>query len=236
MESTTPPIWYVPSSPLCAGADVTESTTTEGPDLDRAEDELIEIREIAGQVLPFTLGTTILYAVLFALGLTWNLIASFPLLPPRLDGRLVAELAGGVAVGCVTVFVVGVLWTRTRLFSNLEPTLAEKLGALTPSGILRLALLSSVAEEVFFRGALQPFLSSALGGEMVGYVVTSLLFGVLHGSSRTYRAWTVFATLCGFLLGGAYVLTDHILTPIVIHFIINALNMARIVRRRTEFV
>lgn len=208
-----------------------ETTTTGEPDFESVENELQEIREISGQVLPFALGTTILYAVLLALGLAWCLLASYPLVPSRVDGRFLAELGAGIGAGFLAVLVVGILWTRTRLFENLEPPLAEKLGALTPAEILRLALLSSVAEEIFFRGAMQPFLSSVLGHEAAGYVVTSLLFGVLHGSSRSFRAWTVFATVCGFLLGGAYVLTHSVVVPIVIHFIINAVNMQRIVRR-----
>ena len=87
-----------------------------------------------------------------------------------------------------------------------------------PSGeIWLLALSSSVAEELFFRGALLPW---------AGLVLSSLLFAALHVRlDRRFLPWTVMSLIVGFMLGALFIGTGSLLGPIVCHFVINLLNL-----------
>lgn len=102
----------------------------------------------------------------------------------------------------------------------LEEEFARILGPLSNTEIVVLAVLSSVAEEAFFRGAMQPTL---------GYVPTALIFGLLHvGPARIYLLWTVMAVVMGFALGAMFLWTGSLLAPILCHLLINAINLKRI--------
>ena len=87
---------------------------------------------------------------------------------------------------------------------------------------LHLSLSSGIAEEVFFRGVMQP---------AVGYVTTSVLFGIVHvGPSRRYLAWTAFAVAMGFILGWSLEATGSLLGPILAHVAVNFVNLLYIGR------
>lgn len=107
---------------------------------------------------------------------------------------------------------------------DLEEKIAELLGPLTRSEAVGLAVLSGFGEEVFFRGALQ----GALPG-MAGWVVASVVFGLVHtGPGRAFRLWTLFALSAGFLLGGLMLWRGNLLSPVVAHFAVNAVNLSRL--------
>lgn len=80
--------------------------------------------------------------------------------------------------------------------------------------------LAPVTEEVLFRGVLLPALSSG-GHPWRALLLTALLFGAihLHAHSLLPLAWL------GLCLGAAYVWTGHLLTAIVMHATLNALNL-----------
>lgn len=107
---------------------------------------------------------------------------------------------------------------------DLEEKIAELLGPLTRSEAIGLAVLSGFAEEVFFRGALQ----GALPG-IAGWLVASVVFGLVHtGPGRAFRLWTLFALSAGFLLGGLMLWRGNLLSPVVAHFAVNAVNLSRL--------
>jgi membrane protease YdiL (CAAX protease family) len=95
--------------------------------------------------------------------------------------------------------------------------LAAIVGRRSVVECIALALVSGVAEEAFFRGALQP---------RVGWVAASLIFGVVHFvPRRELLPWTVFAIAAGFLLGGLFEATGNLVAPVVAHVAINAVNL-----------
>ncbi len=130
--------------------------------------------------------------------------------------------AGLLAAGVV----IGISWEftrRTRAGDTLARVLASVLGPLSLSQCLTLALVSGVAEEVFFRGALQP---------RVGLVAASLLFGLAHfAPRRDLLPWTGFSILAGLLLGTLFEATGNLLAPVTAHTAINAVNLSLLVRR-----
>lgn len=128
----------------------------------------------------------------------------------------------GLVTGGAVVWLSHEITRRTRAGRALARALAEALGPITLPQALVLALLSGVAEEAFFRGALQP---------QVGLVAASLLFGVVHFvPRRELLPWTVFSIGAGFLLGGLFELTGNLVAPVVAHFTVNAANLPMVTR------
>ncbi|MCB9833452.1 MAG: CPBP family intramembrane metalloprotease [Planctomycetes bacterium] len=172
-------------------------------------------------------GIVITYVVLLGLGallmgrsLPGSLIGSAPLL----------DLGLGLGLGLALVVASGILRAKSGLFDALEEAVRERLGELRLGAIIVLALLSALAEEVFFRGFLQTELGDLLGSEILGLVITSVGFGLLHtGPVSRFWPWTLFATVCGFLLGWLWIETAGLLAPVLVHFMVNAVNMARII-------
>ena len=91
------------------------------------------------------------------------------------------------------------------------------LGRLRVSECVALALLSGVAEEAFFRGALQP---------QVGLLAASLLFALAHfAPGRDLWPWTLCSLAAGLALGGLFAWTGNLVAPVVAHALINAVNL-----------
>lgn len=181
---------------------------------------------------PVAVGISILYVVGLAAGLIWCSVADRPLLSLPSPQRLAVELALAALTGLSIVGLVRLVEQRSRALDAILDSFAERLGPMGGGSILAVSCLSAAAEEVFFRGAVQPVLGDLLKSPIGGLLVTSLIFGLLHtGPGREFRPWTIFATLSGLVLGLSFQLTGHILTPFLIHFLINALNLVAIMRR-----
>ncbi len=162
------------------------------------------------------------YLVLAVAGAVWiggrDGTASFA---PHRDWE---DLALAAALGIAAGLGVVVVW---RLLAALAPGLREFEDSLAPLfsgmgrvGVAWLALVSSVGEEIFFRGGMQ---------RSWGILVASLAFGMLHFPIRREMApWPVFAALLGFGMGALYELTDTLLAPIATHFTVNFVHLGRL--------
>ena len=101
--------------------------------------------------------------------------------------------------------------------------LAEAVGPVSVPNLVLLALASGLAEEMLFRGALQP---------RVGLVLASLLFGCVHFvPRREFLPWTVFAILAGLLFGAIFEWTGNLIAPVVAHILVNGVNLPLLMRR-----
>ena len=162
------------------------------------------------------------YALLFAAACLWVWLAGGSLLygsPEAADRgvRVGADFALGLAAAAVVIALSEQLTRRTRLGAELAAALAQLLGRRTPLECVALALVSGVAEEAFFRGAMQP---------QLGLTATSVLFGAVHFvPRRAFLPWTVFAIAAGFVLGGLFETTGNLVAPIVAHAAINPVNL-----------
>jgi membrane protease YdiL (CAAX protease family) len=131
--------------------------------------------------------------------------------------------AVGVVAGTLVILLSDQLTERTRAGAALADALAELLNRLSVAECLLLAVASGVAEEVFFRGVLQPYL---------GLIAASFIFGLAHFVPRRDLAlWTPFAVVVGFLFGILFESTGNLLAPVVAHVTINAVNLHRLSRR-----
>lgn len=130
-----------------------------------------------------------------------------------LDGAL-GLAAGGLLLG---------LWLASRRLPGarrLERQFAQALGPLSVSEAAALAVVSAIAEEIFFRGAML---------QAWGWFWATLLFALLHtGPGPGFRLWTLFAVLAGLVFAGLVLWRGNLLAPILAHFLVNAVNLARI--------
>ena len=99
-------------------------------------------------------------------------------------------------------------------FRYASKLLGRALGRITLSLPLAFALAaaSSLAEELFFRGALLP---------LIGVWGQALLFGLLHPAPRRAWSYTVFTFVAGLAFGFVTLLTGSLVPALVAHFVIN---------------
>jgi uncharacterized protein len=123
--------------------------------------------------------------------------------------------AGAVVVG-TRALVDSTTWAK-----NLHRDLRPMTEGLDPTGIVVVATLSSLAEELVFRGLLMPW----LGAWGVG--LQAVLFGLAHaqltGPSRW--VWVAWASVVGLVLGAMFGLTGSLLGPLLAHALVNGLNL-----------
>ena len=125
-----------------------------------------------------------------------------------------ALLGAGAGVVLVTITHLLRSWQPLR---EMKEMLAQTVGKPGTGTITVLAVTSSVGEEILFRGAIQPLL---------GLVLTSLLFGLVHGGlGPRFRVWVMFATVGGFVLGALSYFTGNLLAPMLCHLTVNYFNL-----------
>ncbi|HIG05131.1 MAG TPA: CPBP family intramembrane metalloprotease [Planctomycetes bacterium] len=129
----------------------------------------------------------------------------------------------GLVLGSVAALLSQILPLVWRDARQLESRLAELFEGSTPIEVLVLALISSVAEELLFRGLLQPFL---------GIFIASALFGLAHWTGdRRLCAWPLIALLAGLALGRlAQWPTAGLPGAIGAHFAVNWIGLNRLSR------
>jgi membrane protease YdiL (CAAX protease family) len=147
----------------------------------------------------------------------WPWSPSLPWLSGAYEARLAASLGLGLAVAALVVVITPWLvrratWARA-LLEELRPIIAD----LSPTEIALLALMSGLAEELFFRGAMQPVL---------GLVITSLIFGAAHtGPKRVFLWWAAWAFVMGLVFGVIFEATGVLWGAVLAHALINQRNM-----------
>jgi membrane protease YdiL (CAAX protease family) len=135
---------------------------------------------------------------------------------PPLTATLTSALCGIATAAIVVVstrFVVGRFAWAQRLHAELRPVAQD----LTVGQIFLLAGLSSLGEEILFRGLMTPTL---------GVLGSSVLFGLLHqvrGPSRW--VWITWATAVGLVLGTIFAATGSLVGPLLAHAVVNAVNL-----------
>ncbi len=171
----------------------------------------------------------VFYGVLAAAGIVWRIgFYDEPILfasaAAQADGlSLGRDLAIGVATAAALIAVSDWATRNTTWGDEVARSMAEALGSLSVPNAILLAFASGLAEELFFRGALQP---------RVGWVLASLLFGCVHFvPRREFLPWTGFAIGAGFLFGALFVWTGNLVAPVVAHIVVNGVNLPRLVSR-----
>jgi membrane protease YdiL (CAAX protease family) len=174
------------------------------------------------------LPATRIYSILLAVSLVWIF----------LQQRLSWELFLGSGfqsfprVGLMTLagsaFLVALSLFCSRNFDwarQLEDEFRRVLVPLRLWEIAAISLWSGLAEETFFRGAVQP---------VFGIIPASLAFGLAHLVPRNpFWNWSLHAAFAGFLLGCLFELTGHLLPVIVAHSLTNFVLIVVLNRRHS---
>ncbi|MFO0688352.1 MAG: CPBP family intramembrane glutamic endopeptidase [Myxococcota bacterium] len=139
---------------------------------------------------------------------------------------LAPAIGVGVGAGLLALALSELLTRFTDLGRALSDLLAESIGPLGWGDACLLACASGLAEEMFFRGALQA---------KIGLIGASVLFGAAHFLPRRELVlWSVFAAAMGFALGGLYEWTGQLAAPIAAHVVVNGINLPRLAARQAE--
>ena len=134
----------------------------------------------------------------------------------------------GIGLGVAAALVL--LWAAARrtlpLARELEGLLVERIGRLGLEDVVALAILSGLAEELLFRGAMQ----RAWGpGWSIG------LFAALHtGPGRAYRLWTLFALIAGAAFSLLVAWRGNLAAAILAHAAVNLYQLRRLTQRPPE--
>jgi membrane protease YdiL (CAAX protease family) len=134
----------------------------------------------------------------------------------------------GLMTLAASAFLVALSLFCSRHFDwgrQLEDEFRKVLVPLRLWEIAAIGLLSGLAEETFFRGAVQP---------VFGVIPASLAFGLAHLIPRNpFWNWSLYAGFAGFLLGCLFELTGHLLPVIVAHSLTNFVLIVLLNRRHS---
>jgi CAAX protease family protein len=132
------------------------------------------------------------------------------------------DLALGVAFGAAMLAAWEALRRLAPGARRVEAEIRRLLGPISVSEAVALAVMSALAEEVAFRGALQAWL---------GWVPAAVLFGLAHlGPGRPFRWWTLWALGGGLALGLLVAERGAIGGAIVAHLLVNGVQLLRLRR------
>jgi membrane protease YdiL (CAAX protease family) len=132
----------------------------------------------------------------------------------------------GVAAGLGVVALCHVGRKTIPALDRAADMLIDVLGPISTETAVILALVSGVAEELLFRGALWP---------IAGFFGTTVLFAVAHVVPRKgLIGYPLFAGAVGLLLAVLREASGSVLPPILAHTTVNALNLVWLERRRRE--
>ncbi|MBI4041235.1 MAG: CPBP family intramembrane metalloprotease [Deltaproteobacteria bacterium] len=154
----------------------------------------------------------VFYAGMSFVGGIWIYAANLPVI---FFGTRGVALAAWIAFG---VFALSNMCSeKTEWGKKLVELFASFLTPSSNTTIFILALMSSLGEEILFRGAVQ---------NQFGLIVASLLFGLMHFPIKPIMMpWTLTAVIMGFVLGALYQYAGNLMAPILLHFLINFLNI-----------
>jgi membrane protease YdiL (CAAX protease family) len=161
------------------------------------------------------------YGAMLGLALIWRFAVDGVIPWREAPTEVVLPLAWRIGAGLgAGLAVVGAsrLWTvRSAAGRAVAAELGRLIGPVSAPRAWLLALSSGLAEEAFFRGALQP---------RVGWLAATVLFAALHFvPTRQLRSWALFALVAGGLFGALFAATGDLLAPALAHIVVNGLNL-----------
>ena len=126
-------------------------------------------------------------------------------------------------LGVSVVFVFAAMYVLNLLIEQvgIPNTMEETFIAMSRNsfGVLSIALLAPILEELLFRGTIQGLLQDTLKNPWKAIVISSLIFGVVHMNP----AQIPFAFLLGMMFGWLYYRTGSLLPGIVGHVLNNSI-------------
>ncbi len=136
-----------------------------------------------------------------------------------------ADVALGVALGVLTIALSHLASARLTSMRFVERELRELVSAMPTRQAALVTAFGAMAEELLFRGFLQPLL---------GLTITSVLFGAMHVPHRKEMIpWPIAGVAMGFAFGGLVLWRGSVVGPLVAHVVINYFNTWHLLRPLT---
>jgi hypothetical protein len=157
---------------------------------------------------------------LAVIGVVWALWDPDPAVSYRL-GRSDLLAALGLTAG-FSMLNFGIFFTgrgkgfAPSVYAFLEEEIFPLVQRASLLELLAGAALAGFAEELLFRGLLQP---------RIGLIAASVVFGALHGPSRGLWPLAVWAGSAGLLLGIVYEETANLAVPTIVHALYDAVAL-----------
>ena len=155
---------------------------------------------------------------LLVIALLWAFWQDIPLraaITPTMNACIL-----GIAAGLLLLILNYMLIEYGARYSHILRTLKTLIEAdVSPlfkhvdlQTVVGIALISGVAEELFFRGVLQA---------QFGIWIASTIFGLAHIWKKTAIFYGIYAALMGLVFGNIYTLSGNLWVPILAHFVNN---------------
>ena len=131
------------------------------------------------------------------------------------DNTLIALVATLILLisNIIAVFVLPKYITLLKSLREAYDEVSALVVEADIPSIIAIALISGFAEELLFRGILQPLL---------GIVFASLIFGFLHVGNKKLLSYGIYAVFIGYYLGSLLIFTGSLWPPILVHILNNA--------------
>lgn len=121
---------------------------------------------------------------------------------------LTASLSVGILL--ITSYLFQVYFLSYRTHKN---EVGRIIGPLNLSNVIFISFFGAIAEELFFRGVLQPYL---------GVVLLSLLVSIFQISpTKGFSMLTLLSFVTSILLGILFARTHSLIPGLIVHFIVN---------------
>ena len=184
----------------------------------------IQIMNNGGNVSSFTPGeTTItntgLAMVLSGIAMIWHLI-HFKYV--KFNLKSFGEVSGKTIGLSIPLIVAGMLFTNLcSEFIGLPDLMQDTFHGMSRNvfGIISLAIMAPLVEEVLFRGAIQGYMLRKGMKPLHAILIASAIFGIVHMNPIQVP----FAFAIGLIFGWLYYRTGSVLPGIVGHFINNSI-------------
>ena len=138
-------------------------------------------------------------------------------------GTFERDVILGALIGLASVKLSRFMSAHFQWAKRIDDDFAPFFREQSSLSLTLLALSSSLAEEIIFRGWLHG---------LIGFVAASVIFGLLHmPPKKEHWPWTISALTMGFVLGGLYEWRGSVTAPFVTHFTINYFNLHALARR-----
>ncbi len=163
----------------------------------------------------------IFYGFIGAAGLLWISQMGRPTLGDLFEVKdRLLTYGVGIGMGLVIAGASSLIVKWVPPAKALEQEFGWLLGNQNVWEIGVLALLSGIAEEIVFRGALRAAL---------GPVITVVVFAAAHPPFNSrLTLWPLFALVVGVLLELEFVWTEGLIAPILTHVVVNFVNLLKI--------
>ena len=137
-------------------------------------------------------------------------------------------IAGALPMLGLLLWCLRTTWgPMRRLVVLVEERLGPHLTNASMGGIVLLAVLAGIGEELLFRGVVQVWLAER-APLWLALAAASVLFGVGHWLSASYA---ILASLIGAYLGILFLLSGNLLTPMLAHAAYDVVALLVLTRR-----